>query len=102
MLPKLLVINTTVESLEQAELMAKALVNEKLAACVHYSAINSMYRWQGKVEKASEWSLRIKADLSMLENLLKWIAKNHPYEVPELWWQEATTTSEYAEYIQGT
>ena len=60
----------------------KFLVEKKLAACVQISAIDSVYSWKGKIEKAKEYRLVIKGrSFSAIEKALK---KIHPYEVPEI------------------
>lgn len=68
-----------------AERIADALVGERLAACVNLlPAVTSVYRWQGKVERASEIQLLIKTTADRLEALGARVAELHPYELPEL------------------
>jgi periplasmic divalent cation tolerance protein len=68
-----------------AERIADALVGERLAACVNLlPAATSVYRWQGKVERASEIQLLIKTTADRLEALGARVAELHPYELPEL------------------
>lgn len=68
-----------------AERIADALVGERLAACVNLlPAVTSVYRWQGKVERASEIQLLIKTTADRLEALGVRVAELHPYELPEL------------------
>ena len=55
------IVLTTAGSLEEARKLAHALVERRLAACVNIvPQIESVYRWQGKVENATEWLLLIK------------------------------------------
>lgn len=65
--------------------LARALIDERLAACVNVLAdCTSVYRWQGKSETASEVPVLIKTleqHYSGLEQLIKSI---HPYELPEI------------------
>ncbi len=74
---------TTVSSLEQADELARAVVEARLAACVQISEITSHYRWQGAVEKADERLLTMKTTRARSGELVDWVRGNHPYDVPE-------------------
>jgi periplasmic divalent cation tolerance protein len=75
---------TTAGSEEEARKIARALVEQNLAACVNIiPRINSIYRWQGKVEEAEEWLLLIKTTKSAFEKLRDAIQELHSYELPE-------------------
>lgn len=78
------VILVTVPSVEEAEAMASALVETKLAACVSFLPIHSIYRWKGELQKGQEWQLLIKTDLSQVSTLFAKIQELHSYEVPEI------------------
>lgn len=68
-----------------AERIAAALVDERLAACVSVlPGIASIYRWQGKVERADEMLLLAKTTRERLAALTARIAALHPYELPEV------------------
>ena len=70
---------------DSAERIATALVAERLAACVNLlPGLRSVYRWQGKVERATEIQLIIKSRQSRFAELQACIQAHHPYEVPEL------------------
>lgn len=65
--------------------IARALVEEGLAACVNVlGEVRSVYRWRGSVEEAQERLLVIKARADRLDALAARIVALHPYEVPEL------------------
>ena len=90
---------TTVESFEQAQRIAQALVEKRMAACVNIvPGIHSIYRWQGRVEQAPEWMLLIKTKERLLDNLRAEIEKVHSYEVPEF--VAVTIDSGSPEYLQ--
>lgn len=75
---------TTAGSVEEANRIADALVERRLAACVNISApITSVYRWQGKVERAQEWLLLIKTTAGMADEVGDAIKELHSYELPE-------------------
>jgi len=68
-----------------ANAIALAIVEEKLAACVNIlPRVQSIYRWQGAVESASEIPLLIKSTAACYPALEKRIAELHPYDVPEI------------------
>ena len=68
-----------------ADRIALALVEQKLAACVNrLTPVDSIYRWQGKVERATEVPLLIKTTRERYGELEHAIRQLHPYEVPEI------------------
>jgi periplasmic divalent cation tolerance protein len=76
---------STAPDLERARALARALVEERLAACVSFQpGLNSVYRWKGAVEEANEVLLVIKTTAERLPELERAFARLHPYEVPEL------------------
>lgn len=80
-----LVALSTVKSAEDAERIARALVERRLAACVNVvPGLVSLYRWQGSVEREEERLLVIKTRADRLEALREALVSMHPYEVPEL------------------
>ena len=67
-----------------ATCIADALVSEGLSACVNIGApVQSVYRWQGVVEKATEIPLTIKTTIAKQANLIERLVALHPYDVPE-------------------
>lgn len=67
-----------------ADALARALVEERLAACVNViPGVRSTYRWEGRVETDEEVLLVIKTVESGLERLVTRLSELHPYEVPE-------------------
>jgi periplasmic divalent cation tolerance protein len=71
-------------SMEEAERIARGLIEDKLAACVNVvPGARSFYRWQGKVEDAQEFLLIIKSSRGSADQLRKAIEAAHSYEVPE-------------------
>src|SRR5437870_9068884 len=83
MTEKLLVVSTT-GSKANADEIAEALVERRLAACVNIvPRIESVYRWQGKVERADEYLLLIKTIKPQFERVRAAIAELHSYDLPE-------------------
>ena len=80
-----IVVLTACGSTEEAERIARALVEKKLAACVNIlPAVRSLYRWQGAVEDETEILLAIKSSRALFDELQAEIGKMHSYEVPEV------------------
>ena len=78
------VVLVTASSSDEAEAIAKALIEVKLAACVSLTPVTSLYTWQGKVNSDREWQLTIKTDLTHFAALEAKILQLHSYEVPEI------------------
>jgi len=84
MTDKIVVLNTCA-SAEEAENIARGLIEARLAACVSVlPGARSYYRWQGVIENADEWLLLIKTSRELFESLRLELEKLHSYEVPEL------------------
>jgi len=80
-----LLVFTTLPTADKAEELAKALVEERLAACANLlPAIRSIYRWQGKLQDENEVLVLLKTRAEHLERLKLRILELHPYEVPEV------------------
>ena len=79
------VILVTAGSEAEAETIAKALVEEQLAACVNIlSPIRSIYRWQGQVADDREWLLLIKTQAERFAAVEAQVKALHSYQVPEV------------------
>jgi periplasmic divalent cation tolerance protein len=75
---------TTAGSEEEARKISHALLDRKLAACVNIvPQIESIYRWQGKVESAREWLLLIKTTSEKFHTVRDAIRELHSYDLPE-------------------
>ena len=78
-------VATTTAQKQDAERIASALVDERLAACVQIvGPITSTYRWQGRVETSQEWLCLIKTSREEYAAVEAAIVKLHPYDVPEI------------------
>ena len=78
-------IVTTTERREDADRIARTLVESRLAACVQViGPITSTYRWHGKIETAQEWQCWAKSRRELYDEVEQAIRRIHPYEVPEI------------------
>lgn len=76
---------TTVENKEDADKIARSLVERRLAACVQIlGPVTSYFHWQGKLDTAAEFLCLIKSREDLFAELEKEITGLHPYEVPEI------------------
>ena len=78
------IVFTTAGSEEEARKIARHLVEKRLAACVNIiPQIESIYRWQGKVDSSREWLLLAKTTQERFPAVRDAIRKLHSYDVPE-------------------
>jgi periplasmic divalent cation tolerance protein len=84
MTDKIIVLSTCAGA-EEADKIARQLLEKHLAACVNIVAgARSFYRWQGAIEEAAECLLVIKSRQDLWEELRAEIQRLHSYEVPEV------------------
>ena len=78
-------VQTAAPTRDDAQRIADALVERRLAACVQVvGPIASTYRWQGAVERAEEWLCLVKTARSQYDAVERAIAELHPYDTPEI------------------
>lgn len=81
----IIIVSTTLESRDEAEQLANQLVDERFVACAQVSGpIRSFYRWQGKVESATEYTLSMKTTSELLPDVEARVTELHPYDLPEI------------------
>lgn len=75
---------TTLPGEADAGAFARALVEERLAACVNLLPLmESIFRWDGKVDRETERQLLIKTSRTRVDSLWERVRALHPYDVPE-------------------
>lgn len=83
--PDVLVLLCTAPSLAVAEALARSAIDARLAACVNLiDGVRSIYRWEGAVCNEPEVQLLFKTTRERAAALRDLIAREHPYQVPEL------------------
>ena len=96
-------IVTTTETEADAQTIATALVERRLAACVQIlGPIISTYRWKSEVTTAREWQCVAKTRTALYDRVEEAIKKLHPYELPEILAVPIVAASEdYCHWIDG-
>lgn len=80
-----IVVVTTVGTEEQANVIAREMIRQRLAACVNIvRGVRSVYRWQGKICEDGELMLIVKTMEEEFEAVARAIGELHSYEVPEI------------------
>lgn len=84
MLSTFVIVLTTMPADDDAVVLARALVEERLAACVNVlEPMTSVYRWQGEVRQDRERQLIVKTRADLVDALRDRLPSLHPYDVPE-------------------
>jgi periplasmic divalent cation tolerance protein len=97
---ELIIVLTTMPDDDRAGSLARTLVDERLAACVHVHApVSSTYRWKGIVECESERPLVIKTSRSRMAALEARLRGLHPYELPEFVVLSAEAADAYGRWV---
>ncbi|HSY93437.1 MAG TPA: divalent-cation tolerance protein CutA [Candidatus Binatus sp.] len=98
------IVLSTAGSEDEARKIAHHLVDHHLAACVNLvPGIESIYRWQGKIESSQEWLLLIKTTAEKFPAVRDAIWELHSYELPEcIAISVEGGSAEYLEWIAGS
>ncbi len=103
--PRLILV--TASSVDEARVVARAILDQRLAACVTIlPGVESHYWWQGKLESAPEVMLVIKSSAEQFGALAALVKEKHSYDCPEIvalspeqvapayrkWWEESCGT----------
>jgi periplasmic divalent cation tolerance protein len=80
-----IIVLITTSSEEEAHKIAELLVNDKKAACVNIvPRVDSVFRWEGKLDSARESLLMVKTKASLFPEIVELVKRTHSYEVPEI------------------
>lgn len=96
-------VYATFGAAEEAERIGRALVEERLAACVNIlGPCRSIYRWRGAVEEAEEVAALFKTRAERAGELVARIAELHSYDVPAaMAWPIAEALPAYAAWVRA-
>ena len=94
------IVLTTLGADADATLIARTLIDERLAACVNILPVmTSVYRWQGKVEQDREQQMVIKTATDRVAALQARLRELHPYELPEFLVLDARGSEAYLAWV---
>lgn len=84
-MPDYIQVLTTVDSEAEAKVIAEALLEQRLAACVQtVGPVVSRYRWRGRLERGEEWQCLAKTEAALYDRVEAAIRAIHSYEEPEI------------------
>lgn len=92
-------VHTTVPDRETAQRMARELVEERVAACVNYHAVSSIYRWKEDIVEEEEYALDVKTALEY-DEVRESIEEKHPYDVPAILRVETVANDDYGKWVE--
>ena len=96
----LIAVYTTVGTLEDARRLARSAVEAKLAACVQFENIESIYAWKGGIECQAEVRLVFKTTADLYDKLKVALLQIHPYELPAIYAVDVGRATEpYANWV---
>ena len=99
---EVLVIITTESSNANALLLAKLLIQNKLAACVSMKQILSIYKWEDDIEENKEFEITIKSKLEFKDCLIEFLNKHSTYDVPQIIYKKYHAEMKYYDWLQKT
>lgn len=97
----MLAVFTAVANQEQAEQLARAAIEQRLAACVQVEAVHSTYRWQGDVVNEPEVRVMFKTNRAAYPALEALLGALHPYDIPAIFaLPVAEASATYVDWLQ--
>lgn len=78
----MILVYMTFSSMKETEKMAELLIERKLIACANFFPINSVYRWNNKIQKDKEFVLICKTLDNKYKYIVKVVEMNHSYQIP--------------------
>lgn len=98
---KLIAIYTTLSNKDDAQRLARLLVERRLVACAQISPIESFYVWAGAVQQETEWRLLLKTLDTRYEAVEAAIRAHHPYELPAIYAEAVVRAdADYAAWVE--
>ncbi|HEY1768043.1 MAG TPA: divalent-cation tolerance protein CutA [Terracidiphilus sp.] len=98
------IVLTTASNADEAALLARTLVEERLVACATLiPAVESVYHWEGQIETSAEALLLLKTGNDQLAALEARLRELHSYQVPEFLVLSVESGSQpYLEWLQAS
>ena len=96
------VLALTTEATEaKAQRLAEALLERGLAACIALKPVQSLYRWQGRLERSNEIQLLIKTHPACLAALEQTVRELHSYDTPQWLHWPVSSSGDYAAWLNA-
>ena len=96
---EILLLITTECSKKTAKKIAKLLLKKKLAACVSYKEIHSIYEWDGKIQEVNEFEISIKSKPELKKALIFYLQKMTSYDVPQIIYKNFNSEKKYIKWV---
>jgi len=97
----LVLVMVTFPDEDSAKSMIEKVLNEKLAACILHTQVNSSYIWQGQNQEGQEVLVLFKTNKTNFEQLEQYISTHHPYDVPAILKIDASANQDYQNWIDS-
>ena len=97
----LVLVMVTFPHEDSAKSMTEKVLNEKLAACILHTQVNSSYIWQGQNQEEQEVLVLFKTNKTNFEQLEQYISTHHPYDVPAILKIDASANQDYQNWIDS-
>ncbi|WP_321799785.1 divalent-cation tolerance protein CutA [Caballeronia sp. J97] len=99
--PVVLMLSTLPDA-AAADALAKAALDERLAACVtNLGAVSSQYHWKGGLELSQEVQVLFKTSTARSVELQRFVETRHPYETPEILIWQVDASPGYGQWINA-
>lgn len=92
-------VRVTCGDRDEATRVADRLISGRLAACVHVSDIDSVYEWQGAVERDRETEVAAITSAERLGELVAAVEAMHSYDLPAITWTPLSATPAYLAWV---
>jgi len=95
------IIYSSFPNKDSALRIGKLMLDNKLIACANIFKIESQYIWKGKFHEEDEYGAHFKTSISKKNQAIKFINKNHPYEIPLITNQEVVVNNAYKAWMDS-
>ena len=96
---QVLLLITTENNKKGAKKIAKLLLKKKLASCVSLKKINSIYEWEGNLEKVNEVEITIKSKPKLKNALIVFLKKITSYDLPQIIYKKFNSEKKYLNWV---